>query len=143
VGLAPAALAQVAASLPEVPGDVVFRRRVEISVPTLSLAPQLVVGTGRVATITTRLAVTCAETLPLKLIPVPIAIPPMVEMLQWHEVHDHDPANRWFRRLLMEAVGDLPHEPPSIVQSGTRRESRPARHARSRRSRRRDPVAAV
>jgi DNA-binding transcriptional LysR family regulator len=91
-----------------------FKRRVEISVPTFNLAPQLVVGTGRVATITTRLAVKCAETLPLKLLPMPIAIPPMVEMLQWHKVHDYDPASQWFRRLLKDAVRDLPHEPPSI-----------------------------
>jgi DNA-binding transcriptional LysR family regulator len=41
-----------------------FTRRVEISVPAFSLAPQLVVGTDRVATITTRLAVKYAETLP-------------------------------------------------------------------------------
>jgi DNA-binding transcriptional LysR family regulator len=97
-----------------------FKRRVEISVPTFGLAPQLVVGTGRVATITTRLAVKCAETLPLKLVPMPIAIPPMVEMLQWHRVHDYDPASQWFRRLLKETVGDLPHEPPSIPDDRSR-----------------------
>jgi DNA-binding transcriptional LysR family regulator len=90
------------------------KRRVEISVPTFGLAPQLVVGTSRVATITTRLAVKCAEHLPLKLVPMPIAIPPMVEMLQWHTVHDYDPASQWFRGLLREAVGDLPKEPPPI-----------------------------
>lgn len=91
-----------------------FTRRVEISVPTFSLAPQLVVGTSRVATIATRLAVRCAERLPLKLIPVPIAIPPMVEMLQWHRVYEYDPAHHWFRQLLKEVVNDLPREPPAI-----------------------------
>jgi DNA-binding transcriptional LysR family regulator len=101
-----------------------FKRRVEISVPSFSLAPQLVVGTGRVATITTRLAVKCAETLPLKLLPLPIAIPPMVEMLQWHKVHDYDPANQWFRRVLKEAVSDLPHDPPSIATGGKDRQRR-------------------
>ena len=40
-----------------------FKRRVEISVPTFSLAPQLVVGTDRVTTITTRLAAKYAEIL--------------------------------------------------------------------------------
>jgi LysR family transcriptional regulator, nod-box dependent transcriptional activator len=88
-----------------------FKRRAEISVPTFSLAPQLVVGTGRVATITTRLAVKYAKTLPLKLVPVPIDIPPMVEILQWHKVHDYDPANQWFRGLLKEGVRDLPRVP--------------------------------
>jgi len=103
-----------------------FKRRVEVSVPTFSLAPQLVGGTGRVATITTRLAVKCAESLPLKLVPMPIAIPPMVEVLQWHKVHDYDPASQWFRRLLKEAVSDLPHEPPPITESGRNRQFQPA-----------------
>jgi DNA-binding transcriptional LysR family regulator len=101
-----------------------FKRRVEISVPSFSLAPQLVIGTGRVATITTRLAVKCARTLPLKLLPMPIAIPPMVEMLQWHKVHDYDPANQWFRRVLKEAISDLPHDPPSIATGGKDRQRR-------------------
>jgi LysR family transcriptional regulator, nod-box dependent transcriptional activator len=110
-----------------------FRRRVEITVPTFSLAPSLVVGTGRVATITTRLAVKCAKSLPLKLIPLPIAIPPMVEMLQWHKVHDYDPASQWFRRLLKEAVNDLPHQPIATNETGR---TRPPRSAISRRPRR-------
>lgn len=113
-----------------------FKRRVEISVPSFSLAPQLVVGTGRVATITTRLAVKCARTLPLKLLPLPIAIPPMVEMLQWHKVHDYDPANQWFRRLLKEAINDLPHDPPSIAAGGKNRRSRAAGDSRPRGGRR-------
>jgi len=117
-----------------------FKRRVEISVPTFSLAPQLVVGTGRVATITTRLAVKCAASLPLKLVPMPIAIPPMVEMLQWHKVHDYDPASQWFRRLLKEAVTDLPHEPPAIVDGGRHRQPRVA-IARPRRGTRRSRPA--
>jgi DNA-binding transcriptional LysR family regulator len=105
-----------------------FTRRVEVSVPAFSLAPQLVVGTDRVATITTRLAVKYAQLLPLKLLPLPIAIPPMVEMLQWHQVHDCDPANQWFRRVLKETVSGLRHDDaPTPV-------SRPERHGRSRTS---------
>src|SRR4029434_2099001 len=40
-----------------------FKRRVEVSVPTFSLAPQLVVGTDRIATLTTRLAAKQAKSL--------------------------------------------------------------------------------
>jgi DNA-binding transcriptional LysR family regulator len=120
-----------------------FKRRVEVSVPTFSLAPQLVVGTGRVATITTRLAVKCAERLPLKLVPMPIAMPPMVEMLQWHKVHDYDPANQWFRRLLKDTVSDLPHEPPPISGGGRTRQPQPATSGRSRGPRRRRRAASA
>ncbi len=118
-----------------------FKRRVEVSVPTFSLAPHLVVGTGRVATLTTRLAVKCAENLPLKLLPMPLAMPPMVEMLQWHRVHDYDPASQWFRRLLKEAVSDLPHEPPPIAGTGRNRQRRPTNSQRPPGSRRRRSAA--
>jgi LysR family transcriptional regulator, nod-box dependent transcriptional activator len=91
-----------------------FKRRVEVSVPTFSLAPQLVVGTDRATTITTRLAAKYAEFMPLRLIPLPIAIPPMIEMLQWHRVHEYDPAHHWFRRLLRQVVQLLPVQPPTI-----------------------------
>jgi DNA-binding transcriptional LysR family regulator len=90
-----------------------LKRRVEVMVPTFSLAPQLVVGTDRVATITTRLAAKCARILPLRLLPLPIAMPPMVEMLQWHKVHEYDTAHDWFRGLLKKVVQTLP-PPPSI-----------------------------
>jgi hypothetical protein len=89
-----------------------------------------------VTTITTRLEVKCAESLPLKLLPMPIAMPPMVEMLQWHKVHDYAPANQWFRRLLTAAVNDLPREPPAIQDSRHVRQARPTGSAR-RRGRRR------
>ena len=93
-----------------------FKRRVEVSVPTFSLAPQLVVGTDRVTTITTRLAAECAEILPLRLLPMPVAMPPMVEMLQWHKVHEYDPAHHWFRGLLRTVVHQLPSTP--VIRGG-------------------------
>jgi len=93
-----------------------FKRRVEVSVPTFSLAPQLVVGTDRVTTITTRLAAKCAEILPLRLLPMPVAMPPMVEMLQWHKVHEYDPAHHWFRGLLRTVVHQLPSTP--VIRGG-------------------------
>jgi hypothetical protein len=78
------------------------------------------------------LAVKCAATLPLKLLPLPIAMPPMVEMLQWHKVHDYDPANQWFRRLLRAAIDDLPHDPPRIGVGRKAHQSRAARDGRAR-----------
>jgi LysR family transcriptional regulator, nod-box dependent transcriptional activator len=119
-----------------------LRRRVEISVPTFSLAPQLVVGTDRATTITTRLAAKCADILPLKLLALPVAIPPMVEVLQWHKVHEYDPAHHWFRRLLKEVVQTLPTEPP-VVRHGRARRAAPVRilDGKRRRSRRGEAVA--
>jgi DNA-binding transcriptional LysR family regulator len=83
-------------------------RRTEVLTPSFSSAPELVVGTERIATIPTRLAVKYVKILPLKLLPVPIEIPPVVQVAQWHTVHDADPAHRWFRGMLKAAVATLP-----------------------------------
>jgi DNA-binding transcriptional LysR family regulator len=94
-------------------------RRVVVYSPSFRLLPELVIGTDRVATIHSRLALEYARRLPIKLLPMPIAIPSLVEMLQWHRVHELDPAHQWFRRLLRETVRDLlppgpaaPHHDP-------------------------------
>lgn len=102
-----------------------------MSVSAFSLAPQLVVGTDRVTTITTRLAAKYAETLPLRLIPLPFDMPPMVEMLQWHQVHDYDPAHHWFRQLIARVLRTLPQLP--IVRDGRARRLPRDRAARAQR----------
>jgi len=80
------------------------KRLVEVVTPTFDLAPQLVVGTDRIATLPTRLACKYAKFLPLKLLPLPVDISPIHEKLQWHRAHSHDPANTWLRTQLKEAV---------------------------------------
>ena len=80
------------------------KRIVEVVTPTFDLAPQLVVGTDRIATVPTRLACKYAKFLPLKLLPLPVDISPIHEKLQWHRAHSQDPANTWLRTQLKEAV---------------------------------------
>jgi DNA-binding transcriptional LysR family regulator len=87
-----------------------YRRRVEVSVPSFSLASHLVVGTDRIATVKTRLALKYQRVLPIRLLPLPFDIPPTVQTVQWHWVHEHHPSHRWFRCLLKEAVTALPGE---------------------------------
>ena len=104
-----------------------YRRRVEVVTPSFDLAPELVVGTDRIATLATRLARKYAEILPLKLVPVPVEIPPMVEMLQWHKAHDQDPAHTWFRARLKEAAARLPGPSHTSTKSPSpRRDRRPS-----------------
>ena len=102
-----------------------LKRRVEVSVPAFSLAPKFIVGTGRATTLTTRLAAKYAETLPLRLIPLPVPMPPMVELLQWHKVREYDPAHHWFRRLLKDVVRTLPSQPPVVRRGRARQAERP------------------
>lgn len=112
------------------------RRRVEVWTPSFTSAPQLVVGTDRIATIPTRLALKCARILPLKLLPLPLEIPPIVQVVQWHTVHDADPVHRWFRQMLKDAVGGLPPAQLGPVRQERARRSRatPTRRPPRRRS---------
>jgi LysR family transcriptional regulator, nod-box dependent transcriptional activator len=80
------------------------KRNIEVVTPSFDLAPQLVIGTDRIATVATRLACKYATLLPIKLLPVPIDIPPMIEVLQWHRAHDQDPAHTWLRAQLKQSV---------------------------------------
>jgi len=77
-----------------------YKRRAEVVAHSFDVVPHLVVGTNRIATVATRLAEKYAQFLPLKLIPLPIDVPPMTEVLQWHKYHDQDPAYIWLRGVL-------------------------------------------
>ncbi len=100
------------------------KRRIEVVTPSFDLAPQLVVGTERIATVPTRLANKYASWLPIRLLPVPIEIPPMVETVQWHQAHDRDPAHIWLRARLREAVASLPASDSRTQVAASRRNSR-------------------
>lgn len=83
------------------------RRRMEIYAPNFTLLPQLVLGTQRIATMHTRLAQWAAQSLPLRLFPVPIEISKMTEVLQWPTHHTHEPGSQWLRKLLQETARRL------------------------------------
>ncbi len=78
-----------------------MERRAEITVNTFSAVPQCLVGTQRIATIHRRLAERWAQYLPLKVMPAPLEIPPFSWGLQWHQINDLDPVNRWIRDTMM------------------------------------------
>jgi DNA-binding transcriptional LysR family regulator len=79
-------------------------RRVEVSTFSFVAVPSLVVGTERIATVHARLARMVERYLPVKLFPMPIALPPMEQAVQWHKYATKDPGLVWLRGLLSEAV---------------------------------------
>lgn len=82
-------------------------RRVEVIAPTFTLVPQLVIGTSRLATIWTRLAQHAAERLPLKLLPMPVEIPPFQEALQWPAHRDLEPGGIWLRTVMQQVTAEI------------------------------------
>jgi DNA-binding transcriptional LysR family regulator len=84
-----------------------IQRHVQVIAPTFSLLPLLVVGTNQVATMHTRLAQLAATYLPLRLLPPPIALPRMNEMLQWPAHHTEEPGSQWLRNILQVVAANL------------------------------------
>jgi len=84
-----------------------IRRRREVTAPSFSLTPQLVVGTQRIATVQTRLAHTMAAHWPIRILRCPIDIPPIVETVQWHKYQERDPAILWFLSVLKSVASEL------------------------------------
>jgi DNA-binding transcriptional LysR family regulator len=112
------------------------KRRVEVQTPAFDLAPQLIVGTDRLATVPARLARKYAKFLPIRMLALPVEIPPLHEQVQWHRAHDRDPGHLWLREQLRAAVARLDDVGPDFVDARTRRHAsghgRPLRHRRGR-----------
>lgn len=88
-------------------------RSIEVTTTNFNTLPQLVVGTTRIATVHTRLARLYAHYLPLRLLPLPVQLPPLIEVMQWHAINNNDPAHAWLRRVLAEqAQGTTALVPP-------------------------------
>jgi len=84
--------------------DAGIDRRVEVVVMGFSMLPQFVMGTSRIATLHTRLARHYAQWLPLRLLKPPVEIPPLVEVMQWHNFRTADRGLAWLRRALLDAA---------------------------------------
>ncbi|KLU34968.1 hypothetical protein AB595_21295 [Massilia sp. WF1] len=81
-----------------------LNRRIEVVCATFNLLPQFVIGTRRVATLQHQLALQLARYYPVRLLDAPVAIPRIVECMQWHPSNQHDPAHVWLRSMLRHAV---------------------------------------
>ncbi|MDR3463079.1 MAG: LysR family transcriptional regulator [Beijerinckiaceae bacterium] len=75
--------------------------------PSFTQIPQTVVGTNYLAIVPEQLAWQSAERLPLRVLPSPLDIPEMVNVLQWQAYQNEDPGLAWFRALLKRAATRL------------------------------------
>lgn len=79
-----------------------IKRRVEVAVQNFSMIPQLLLGTKRIATMHRRLAQHIAKTMPLRVVELPMPLPPFTEAIQWPALHNSDPASNWLREIVLE-----------------------------------------
>lgn len=79
-------------------------RREEVVVPGFVQVPPLLVGTQRLSVMHERLARAAAAHYPIVFAPLPFAMPPMRETVQYHRARANDPALLWLLDRLDEAV---------------------------------------
>jgi DNA-binding transcriptional LysR family regulator len=83
-------------------------RRIELTTYSFAALPFLVVGTERVATVHSMLARAVERALPVKLLPLPLPIPPLEQAMQWHRHRSLDPGLLWLRDVMKQAAQTLP-----------------------------------
>ncbi len=83
-----------------------LKRQVAVVVPFFTAAAQVAARTDLVAGIPHRLAEVLCETLPLRIVPASFPMPSLTTVLAWHDRTDADPGARFFRELVLDAVGD-------------------------------------
>jgi len=66
--------------------------------------PSIITGTNYLATVPTLLATEFARHHPLRVLPAPISLPPLNEVLVWPKHLDDDPANVWLRQLIVDCA---------------------------------------
>lgn len=84
------------------------RLRVEVTVPNFSAIPALLIGTRRIAVLQERLARAFALTMPIAIRPLPIDMPPLREVVQFHSTRTNDMGLRWLIDRLKEEAGESP-----------------------------------
>lgn len=81
-------------------------RRIDIVAASFATMPFLLAGTQRIALAHRRLAEAFTRILPLRIVEVPLGIPPLTEALQWHHYATTDRALMWVRDCL---VAEMSH----------------------------------
>jgi LysR family transcriptional regulator, nod-box dependent transcriptional activator len=98
-----------------------LKRRIEVSVQSFSTIPHFVVGSNRIATMHRRLAQHYARSMPLRVLPLPMALPSFTEALQWPALHDKDPASIWLRELIQNEARAIDKAPSPRARTKVQR----------------------
>jgi len=83
-----------------------IKRPVKLYVPQFIVLPLLTAKSDLLVVMPGRLAEIFATLLPLKVMSLPVAIPPYEVKLYWHARFRQDPANRWLRAQFVELFCD-------------------------------------
>jgi DNA-binding transcriptional LysR family regulator len=79
-----------------------IQRNITLRVPGFLVLPMIIASSDLLAVIPSRLAEAFVSHLPIKVLPLPISIPPFDIRVYWHERYHHDPALSWFRKAFVD-----------------------------------------
>lgn len=94
------------------------QRRVELSVDNFGALPLVLIGTNRIAMLHRKQAEHFARHFPVRLLEMPFALPPLVEVMSWPAHLDQDPAHLWLRELVRTSVVEHFHATLATPQNG-------------------------
>lgn len=98
-----------------------LRRRIALMLPQFLAAPFVIAQTDLVLTIPERVARAFAVTLPLAIVPPPLALSGFSMAMVWHDRTHDDPAHRWLRERLVDVT------PRAVVRPRAAKASRRTR----------------
>ncbi|MCI3207845.1 MULTISPECIES: LysR family transcriptional regulator [Pandoraea] len=81
-------------------------RRVAVTLPHWSIAPELIAGTDLVLTVAERAVAHLRHERKLRRFAAPFAIPPFPFQAVWHTRRDVDPAHRWLREQIVQVCSN-------------------------------------
>jgi LysR family transcriptional regulator, nod-box dependent transcriptional activator len=81
------------------------RRRIELVASSFTMVPWMLPGTGRLAIMHERLAQVMLPLLPLAVAPLPFAMAPMREMIQFHSARTSDGGLQWMLQRIKREAG--------------------------------------
>lgn len=81
-----------------------------VVVSSYNVVPFLIVGTQRIGIMHARLAQLYAHLLPLRVVDLPIAVPGIVEVMQWQRVNDADEGLMWVIDKIAKSASRLDHK---------------------------------
>ena len=81
-----------------------YRHNVQLRVQNFVTVAEVVANTNLISTLSERFAMRFLKHYPLRIIELPIRLPPMRNAAFWHERMQSDPRSRWFRGILVEVA---------------------------------------
>ncbi|MBB5684822.1 LysR family transcriptional regulator [Sphingobium boeckii] len=73
---------------------------IAVTMPVSAALPEAIVGTDLVATVPERLALPRMADLDIRVVPIPLVLPPIIEVVQWHRERSSEPGMGWMLNTL-------------------------------------------